>query len=45
MKFEVVSRIKQSNGLNGDQKPDHKKTIKRTTMGPSTDIDSKAQTF
>ena len=32
--------MKQNKGLNGDLKPEHKKTVNRTTMSPTTDINS-----
>ena len=35
--------MKQSKGLNGDLKPDQKKTSNKTMMGPTTDIDSQMQ--
>ena len=43
----VIKKIvmKQSYGLNGDLKPDHKKTTKRATIGPTTIIDSQAPTI
>ena len=31
--------MKQSEGLNEDQKPEHKKTTNRTTMSPTADTD------
>ena len=37
--------MKQGKGLNGDPKPDHKKTTNRTTMVPTTDIKCQAPTF
>ena len=37
--------MKQNNGLNGDLKPENKKTTNSTTVGPTTDIDSQAPTI
>ena len=37
--------MKQSRGLNGDLKPEHKKTTNRTSMSPTTDFDSQASTI
>ena len=32
--------VKQSKGFNGDLTPEHKRTANRTTIGPTTDIDT-----
>ena len=37
--------MKQSKGMNGDLKPEYKKTTNRTTITPTTDIDSQASTM
>ena len=37
--------MKQSKGLNGDLKPEHKLITNRTTMSPTTDIDIQASTI
>ena len=37
--------VKQSKGLNGDLKPEHKKFTHRTNMSPPTDIGSQAPTL
>ena len=34
--------MKQNKGLNGDLKPEHKKTTKEAMMSPTIDIDSRA---
>ena len=31
-------------GLNGDLKPEHKKTTNRTALSPNTDVDSQTST-
>ena len=38
--YKQNTMIKQSKDLSGDLKPEHKKTTIRTTMSPTTDIDS-----
>ena len=39
----IIKTVCETNKeLNGDQKPEHKKTINRAMMGPTTDIDSQA---
>ena len=40
----TVEKNKTKKRPNGDLKPEHKKTINRTTMGPTTEIDSQALT-
>ena len=37
--------MKQSKGLNGDLKPEHKKTTNWATMSLTTDTDSQAPTI
>ena len=37
--------MKQRKRLKGNLKPEHKKTTNRTTMGPTTDLDSRHHPF